>query len=247
MNMVGDIARRVSHQTVAGRAIRLPLRLIPRNLAIPIFGGINRGMWWVTGAGPTNACWIGSYEEGHFSALREIVRPGMIAYDVGANTGYYTLALSRLVGDAGRVYAFEPGARNSYFLSRHLELNRIRNVTIVQAVVGASIGLVPFTGWRIADRGAYLVPSISLDDFIVANPPPSFIKMDIEGAEGAALDGARTLLSRAQPAWLLATHSDELTASCRSVLAQSGYRFTAFDRVSDPGNSADFLALAGAN
>ncbi len=114
MSIAATIAQRVSHRTVAGKAIRLPLRLIPNNMVVPVLGGINRGMRWVTGAGTTSGCWLGSYEEDHVGALRQVVRPGMIAYDVGANAGFYTLALSRIVGDAGRVFSFEPDARNAH-------------------------------------------------------------------------------------------------------------------------------------
>ena len=162
MSIAATIAQRVSHRTVAGKAIRLPLRLIPNNMVVPVLGGINRGMRWVTGAGTTSGCWLGSYEEDHVGALRQVVRPGMIAYDVGANAGFYTLALSRIVGDAGRVFSFEPDARNAHLLRRHLDLNNIRNVTFVQAAVSSSVGLVAFSGWELIDTSAYLVPAISL-------------------------------------------------------------------------------------
>jgi FkbM family methyltransferase len=169
----------------------------------------------------------------------------MVVYDVGANVGHYTLALSRLVGDSGRVYSFEPGVRWAYFLRRHIELNALRNVTLVQAAVSDSVGLVQFTGWAIDNEGSCVVPSISLDGFMAAGfPPPAFIKMDIEGAEASALQGARDLLSNVKPAWLLATHSEGLRSFCQSLLAQNGYRFTSFDCVSDPGSSPDFVAFA---
>jgi FkbM family methyltransferase len=168
----------------------------------------------------------------------------MVAYDVGANAGYYTLALSRLVGKSGRVFSFEPDARSAHLLRRHLELNDLRNVTFVQAAVSGEVGLVPFTGWEVVDSSSYVVPSISLDSFIASgNPSPDFIKMDIEGAEGAALIGASNLLSKRQTSWLLATHSDELTVSCKATLAKYGYHFTGFDCASDPGNASDFMAF----
>ena len=243
MNLMATMAGRATHTTFLGKALRFPLRLVPRNSVVPVLGGINRGRRWIAGAGATNGCWIGTYEADHIPALQQLVRPGMVVYDVGANVGYYTLALSRLVGDSGRVYSFEPGVRWAYYLRRHIELNALRNVTVVQAAVSDSAALVRFSGWEIDDEGSYVVPSISLDGFIAAGfPPPDFIKMDIEGAEGAALHGARDLLSSAKPSWLLATHSDALRSSCQSLLAQSGYRFNAFNGVGDAGNSADFIA-----
>jgi len=245
MNLMARIALRVSHRTIAGRLLRSPLRAIPNGIVVRVFGGINRGMRWITGAGTTSGCWLGMYEEDHFLAIRKLVRPGMVVYDLGANAGFYTLALAKLVGASGRVFSFEPDARNTYLLRRHVDLNNLRNVTVVQAAVGSATGLVPFTGWEIVEKSAYLVPSISLDEFIDAgNPVPDFIKMDIEGAEAAALTGARGLLARARPNWLMATHTEQLTASCKATLKQSGYCFTGFDCLSDPGDAGDFMALA---
>jgi FkbM family methyltransferase len=244
MSGLAAIADRVSHRTLAGRALRLPLRLVPRSAVVRVLGGINRGMRWVAGAGPTNACWLGNYEEDHTPALRQVVRPGMVAYDLGANAGFYTLALSKLVGDSGRVFSFEPDARSVSYLRRHIHLNKIENVTVVQAAISSSAQIVAFDGWTVIQKSTYLVPAVSLDEFIGAgNPVPDFIKMDIEGAEFAALEGAQDLLSRAQPTWLLATHSRELTESCKGFLRQRGYRFTGFDCLSDPGEVGDFMVL----
>jgi len=168
----------------------------------------------------------------------------MVAYDVGANAGFYTLALSRLVGPAGRVFEFEPDARSVCQLRHHLRLNKVENVTVVQAAIGSSAGLVAFDGWRVIRESAYVLPTISLDEFVAfGHPVPDFIKMDIEGGEAAALEGAKNLLCSAHPDWLLATHSAELMASCKTTLAQHGYRFTGFDCSSDPGSAADFVAL----
>ncbi|HEY2470443.1 MAG TPA: FkbM family methyltransferase [Terracidiphilus sp.] len=245
MSIVAKIAKGVSHRSFAGRAIRLPLRMMPNNVVVPVLGGFNRGMRWLTGAGTTSGCWLGTYEEDHFQALGKIVQPGMVAFDLGANAGFYTLALSRLVGDSGRVFAFEPDARCVYLLRRHIDLNKLRNVTIVQAAVSDSIGLVAFNGWELMQSSEYVVPSVSLDEFIGAgNPRPDFVKMDIEGAEVTALKGARNLLTNARTTWLMAPHSEELTVSCKTTFTQNGYRLRALDCVSDAPDAGDFMALA---
>jgi FkbM family methyltransferase len=244
MTIIAKIAERVSHRSLLGRVLRVPLRMVPRNMVVPVLGGINRGKRWIAGSGTTNGCWLGTYEEEHFAALRHIIRPGMIAYDIGANAGYYTLALARLVSESGRVFSFEPDARNAWFLRRHLELNQIRNVTFVQAAVSDRVGLVPFTGWTLAESSQYIVPSITLDSFIAdGNPTPDFIKMDIEGTEAAALEGASVLLANRQPTWLLATHTEELTVTCKATLARNGYTFAGFDCITDPADSPDFVCL----
>src|SRR5256885_8821899 len=53
-----------------------------------------------------------SYEPFETSLLAAEIRPGMTIVDVGANIGYYTLLFSKLAGDNGRVYAFEPEPQN---------------------------------------------------------------------------------------------------------------------------------------
>ncbi len=233
-----------SHTSVLGRALRMPMRLLPRDIVVRVLGGPNRGMRWIRGAGITNACWIGNYEADHLAPLSHLVKPGMTVYDVGAHTGYYTLALSQLVGETGHVYAFEPEARNVYYLRRHVKLNNLRNVTVVQAAISDKTGMVAFDDIRFTTGSQYLVPTISLDEFIAAGHPlPGFLKMDIEGVEWSALHGAAAILEKAEAAWMLATHSDQLRVDCRAKLASCGYRFTAFDGKSDPGDENDFLVL----
>ncbi len=247
---LADVARWAGPTSFTGRAIRFPLKLVPRNVVVPILTGINRGMRWITGSGPNRGCWIGNYEADHMSAIQKAVRPGAVVYDLGANAGFYTLALSRLVGESGHVFSFEPEARNAYFLRRHIELNRLKNVTVVQTAVSDSTGMIGFAGTvssasgKIGGSNAYLVPTISLDEFIAAgNPAPSFVKMDVEGAEEKALGGASHLLSLERPTWLMATHSTELTRACKALLSSHGYHLTAFDCETDAGSFGDFMAI----
>ena len=230
-----------------GQVVRLPLRLVPDNRIVRVLGGVNKGARWITGSGPTHGCWLGNYEADHAVTLPRLIKPGTIAYDVGANVGFYTLALSRLVGESGHVFAFEPAARSVYFLRRHLELNNLRNVTVVQVAIADRAGLVSFDGWRVGTEKSYVVPTMSLDEFIAAGHPlPSFVKMDIEGAEKLALEGAKTLLSKGDITWLMATHSDELRKQCRALMERYGYHFERFDSPQDPGEISDFLAFPGA-
>jgi FkbM family methyltransferase len=247
LSLAGFLHRRISPFGVAGRALRIPLRLIPDGAVVPVLGGVNRGYRWIAGAS-TAGCWFGSFEEDHQSALRRLVAPGMVAYDIGANVGFYTLALARLLTPSGHVYAFEPDARNAHLLRRHLKINAVDNVTVVQTAVSSGGGLVAFEGERdqarMASEGRYLVPSISLDEFIArGNPFPSFIKMDVEGAEAMVLEGATSILSRAATSWMVAMHSDALRSRCRDVLSRSGCVLRGFDFAELSGEEFDFLAL----
>jgi len=121
-------------------------------------------------------------------------------------------------------------------------------VTLVQAAVSDHAALACFEGFneigKIVAKSDYRVPTIVLDEFIAAgNPAPGFVKMDIEGAERAALAGAKSILEEGKSQWVIATHGDQLRKDCCTLFASHGYRFASFDRVSDPGDEPDFLAL----
>lgn len=60
----------------------------------------------------SHGCWIGSYEYHKRRLFEQAVTPGSAVFDIGAHVGFYTLLASVLVGDQGRVVAFEPNAGN---------------------------------------------------------------------------------------------------------------------------------------
>ncbi|HVZ82759.1 MAG TPA: FkbM family methyltransferase [Terracidiphilus sp.] len=245
---ISNAEGKASPISLLGRLLRLPLWLVPRSAVVPVLTGVNRGRRWIAGASSTNSSWIGTYEQDHARALVRLVKPGSMVYDVGANVGFYSLALSNLVGTRGHVFCFEPEARNMTMLRRHIVLNHVDNVTLVQAAVSDGTALVGFEGGReqghIGASSSYLIPSLSLDEFIAhGNPVPEFVKMDIEGAERWGLAGAKSLLEQRKTVWMVATHSEELRVHCAQIFANLGYRLAGFDGASDPSNAADFLAF----
>jgi hypothetical protein len=121
----------ISTTSLIGRILRLPSGLLPKSAMIRIRRGPAKGLKWVVGAN-THGCWLGTYELNKQHALQRFVRDGMIVYDVGAQAGFYTLMFSRLVGPTGHVYAFEPCPVGGRDLLRHVEVNNLTNVTIMQ-------------------------------------------------------------------------------------------------------------------
>src|SRR5580765_1322501 len=97
----------ISRETLIGKLLRAPLRLLPRTAAVPILQGPLRGKKWIVGSG-THGCWLGSYEYDKQKLFQKTVRSGDVVYDVGANAGFYSLLASLLVGEKGHVYSFEP-------------------------------------------------------------------------------------------------------------------------------------------
>src|SRR5689334_16841588 len=133
---MGALARLASFdpRTPIGWFLRLPLRMLPSAAIVTVRSGLNRGAKWIVGAS-THACWLGHYETEKQAALSRILREGGQFWDVGANAGFYSLAAARIVGPKGRVLALEPLAENVLNITRHLMLNNVDNVVLVQAVV----------------------------------------------------------------------------------------------------------------
>ena len=70
--------------------------------------------------------------------------PFPIAFDVGANVGFFTLLASKLAGAGGHVYAFEPLPRNLYYLERHVRLNERTNIAVEALAITATSGEAQF-------------------------------------------------------------------------------------------------------
>lgn len=192
----------------------------------------------------------GVYEPGTTSLFQQMVRPGMRVVDVGAHVGYFTLLAARLVGETGKVYAFEPEPENFALLVKNVEVNGYRNVVCRQQAVSHKTGKAElFLGkYSIThslcrptddnDTRSISVETISLDDFFAREGWPSIhlVKMDIEGWEWSALAGMTELLRRCDrlklvleftPSLILRTGMDPTTFLQR--LQDLGFRIRAID------------------
>lgn len=220
-------------QGTVGALLRFPLRLIPQSTILPILQGPMRGMRW-RAQSSNHGCWLGSYEKEKQDLFVQYVKRGDVVYDLGANVGFYSLLASKLVGESGSVIAFEPVPENLRDLRAHLGLNRIQNVTVYENAVSDcekqvsfALGENAFIG-RIADRGELTVSCVALDalrskDYL---PPPTLIKIDIEGAEVEALEGMKETLRIHHPVLFLATHGPALHRQCVRFLEALGYKLT---------------------
>lgn len=222
-------------RTPIGKLLRLPLKLIPGKTVLPILQGPLKGKKWIKGSS-INGCWLGTYELDKQVLFSKYIKLGMTIFDVGANVGYYSLLASLLTGKEGKVFSFEPLPENISYLKKHLELNKLKNVRVVEKAVSNEVSKMRFTATdnrsmsHISYEGEIEIETTSLDDFIKdGNPLPDLIKMDIEGAEYDAFIGAKELLKRKKPIIFLATHSSELRAKCLKLLTEHGYTISAID------------------
>ena len=139
--------------------------------------------------------------------LRREIRPGDVVLDIGANIGYYTIQFAHLVGARGKVVAFEPDSVNFNLLEQSVKANRLSNIELVNAAISDRRGRHVLHRSRKnpgdhqlfdsgEDRETIEVEVTTLDEFFVGrNPRVDFIKMDIQGSELHALNGAKGLLS----------------------------------------------------
>ena len=222
---------KLTSQSLAGRLLRLPLRLIPDGIDVSVVSGPSKGLKWRTGSS-VHGCWLGTYERDKVEFLTRFVKPGMVAYDVGANAGYYTLLLSRLVGSSGKVYSFEPLPENLVNLTHHVLANELENCHVVQGAASDRIGLAPFQIAASNSMGsigggdsALQVSTFTLDSLVESAglPPPDFVKMDVEGAEGLVLAGAQTILRSRPSTWFVALHGPGPARAAARALVDSGY------------------------
>jgi FkbM family methyltransferase len=157
------------------------------------------------------------YEDVDFDVLRTLLRPGDVFVDCGANVGMYTLTAAKLVGPTGRVIAFEPAPPTRNALVRNVAANDLHQVTVLPYALGDRSGSMPFTVMgdggglssfapeNAAEGDIVTVPVARLDDCVPpdVNGRVRLVKMDVEGAETAALRGAEGLFQRERPLLLL--------------------------------------------
>ena len=149
----------------------------------------------------------GIWERRVTESFKSLITKGSTVADVGAHIGYYTLIASKYVGKSGRVFAFEPHPKNFAFLLKNIRANACDNVIPVQAAISNLPGTVKLFinpnnvgGHRLwgESRDKFLwVKATTLDDFFKEyDYHVDLIKMDIEGLEGAAIQGMPVLLRK---------------------------------------------------
>lgn len=151
----------------------------------------------------------GTHEPFETDIVKKEIRVGDTVLDIGANIGYFTLLFAKQVGPRGKVFAFEPDPTNYSILKKNIEMNGYNNVILIQKAVSDTNGKIRLYlsednkgDHRIYDsydnRQFVEIDSIRLDDYFKDNPGVSFIKMDVQGAEGSALAGMQELLDKSK-------------------------------------------------
>ncbi|MGE3780709.1 MAG: FkbM family methyltransferase [Pirellulaceae bacterium] len=216
--------------------------------AVPVlFGPLTGQRWLPFSGGKILRLMLGRYEPDQSALIARSLGPGDVFYDVGAAVGYYSLLAARRVGEHGYVVAFEPDVRNAAFLRRHVIVNQLTNVELHQVAVSDRSGLEQFsrgtgtgTG-HLSEMGDSCVHVCRLDDIVQDTPPPTHIKIDVEGAEQRVLEGAMGILVGARPIIFLSVHGPEMKANCQRLLRGLEYELEPMSQ--DPKHSDEWICL----
>ena len=177
-----------------------------------------------------------------YEACIEAARGKFCMLDVGGHIGLVSLPAASVLAPGGQVFAFEPASANLHYLKRHIALNRIANIEVIEALVGAETldGVTFFENPNPTGENSVLAreglrettrPQITLDGFCAEQGlAPDVVKIDVEGAEIDVLRGAAETLKRHRPLVFLSVHPRHLKqlgreeAELHTCIEALGYR-----------------------
>lgn len=216
-------------------------RIYPRGsrlwMLVPI--GTGSSMWMNLDPRYEMGYRTGTYETAVQRVLSQHLELGQTFYEVGAHIGFFSLLAADVVGETGEVAAFEPDPVNVDLIQQHFCRNSKRHAHVIPMAVWSKIGKIRFTrGSECSSHNAggvletspwgfatdvIDVEAITLDDYSQTHRPPSFIKIDVEGAELHVLMGAQGLLTRYKPLVLCEVHTAELRIQVEQWLIENSY------------------------
>lgn len=177
----------------------------------------------------------GEFSELEVEVFAQMLKPGAVVFDVGANIGAHTVRFAQMVGESGRVIAFEPQRVIYQTLCANVALNSLLNVDCYHAGVGEredSMKVVDvdpriennFGGLSLDLPGpGEMVPILRLDGFIGAHRV-DLLKIDVEGMEAAVLRGAEKLVEKFKPVLYVENDRPENSEELMRLIDSMGYR-----------------------
>ena len=194
----------------------------------------------------------GTYDKFFFDYLKHRDLSGKTIYEIGAHIGYHALAFAKMVGTKGHVIAFEPNPHNAEYIRAIVDRNPTLSprIELVEAALSSSDGEEVFISSDKVDEGLSsggfigsadtiwdkkvyeektgftrsTVTTMRLDSFLAKGKPvPDILKVDIEGAEGQMLEGAKEFLASHSPLILVEVHSTKSMYDVLTLISSLGY------------------------
>jgi FkbM family methyltransferase len=147
----------------------------------------------------------GQYEPRSVELLKRIIRPGMKCIDAGAHIGFYSCLIASLVGETGKIYAFEPMPSHFKLLLKNIKENQFHQViraynlacSDVQGNLNVSKISNMFVVGQVSSTEQVMVEAVGLDDII--EDAIDFVKLDVEGHEPSVIRGMMSIISKNKP------------------------------------------------
>jgi FkbM family methyltransferase len=184
--------------------------------------------------------YYGEYSIEEVWVMSMLCREGDVAMDVGANMGALTLPMSRIVGDSGYVYAFEPQRLVFQVLCSNMAINSITNVECLNFAVGEDNGVREIPEKRVDSQNnlgsfslkddldfsekTHNIMEITIDHYFRDLEQLDFIKMDIEGMEISALKGAEKTIEKFRPAMYIENDRSDSSRWLIDAVKDFGYK-----------------------
>jgi FkbM family methyltransferase len=174
--------------------------------------------------------------------LEQLVQPGFICIDIGANVGYYSTLLSEFAGTAGHVHAVEPVALFQQIFNRNMKAFNCSNVTLHPVALGGEKGSITMgtpmidgvfrhglthvveAGERTENMHTYTVNMCTPEELFLGLDRLDFIKCDVEGYETILMPHFMNILNRFKPLIQIELGSEEHRQSIVSLFASAGYK-----------------------
>jgi FkbM family methyltransferase len=170
----------------------------------------------------------------------DLIKPGAVIWDIGANLGLFSFIAAGLAGKQGKIFAVEP---DTYLVGLLRRSSRLRNshaapVEVIPCAVAETLSLATFNIAQWARASNYLagygssqaggiresqrVLTITLDWLATQIPLPNLIKIDAEGADLLVLEGASELLRKERPT-LIFEGREPIAEQAAAFLLPMGY------------------------
>lgn len=179
------------------------------------------------------------YQELHF--LKEIVSEGNYCVDIGANLGYFSVSLAKIVGKKGHVFAVEPIPLYKEVLQKNLRKFRLKNVTIHNVALGdqektVEMGVPVLNGimrhglTQVTEVGnfeyskTFTVPMKKPDELFSDLPKIDFLKVDVEGYEAFVMENFVETLKKHKPLIQIELVPKDVRVKVLHLMKSLGYK-----------------------